>query len=148
MVKKIIKRAINGAVYGCVILTAVGVMGTLATGEGFLSSSKVGYVGNVVISILCGIAFSVPAVIYDFEKIPLWLKTVIHMGIGFLVYFPCAYYADWIPTGMGKGIIITTILFMFAGSFLVWGGFYFYYKKKDSEINKRIHDIGQNIANK
>lgn len=103
---------------------------------------------SILASAVVGVSFSVPSFIYD--HIPKSYQMLFHMGIGYLVFFPLAFYAHGIPVDAGIYAVIGTILFMIIVSFSIWLGFYFYYKRKAKLINQSIqkkrHDIDHTLT--
>lgn len=92
-------------------------------------------------SVIVGIGFSVPALIYKNSKIPYGLQILIHMGIGCSVMLITAFCVGWIPTDWGiKGILISIIIEMIS-AFIIWLAFSFYYKQEAQKINKQIDKL-------
>ena len=137
MLINIIKKTIYGVAYGCTINTLVTIIIILANGQMYDAPM---FLRSSIAGILVGIAFCAPTVVYDKESMPLPLKMLIHLGIGFVVYFPAAIYAGWMPLDMGTGVIISFIALALVGSLAVWAGFYFYYKAQARKMTARIRE--------
>lgn len=93
---------------------------------------------SILSSAVVGIAFFVPSLIYDSERIPQAIKVIIHMGIGYLVFFPMAIYAKWFPVDAGIAPLIGSIAFALIISIGIWFGFYLYYKHEVKLMNDRL----------
>lgn len=139
--KKIIFRIIIGIAWGCTICTLIGLVGAIMNDDTFFQITKQAYIKQVVCSIITGIGFSLPTIIYDTDKVSNGLKALIHMGTGLTIYFIAAFYAGWIPTENGIGLMIATIIFATVFAFAIWLGFYLYYKREAKKINQKIRDI-------
>lgn len=91
-------------------------------------------------SIVVGLGFSVPALIYEKENIPYATRVLIHMGIGCVIMIITAYVVGWIPKEIGilgwSSIIFTEIL----TAFLLWLGFSWYYRQEIKMIDKKIKE--------
>lgn len=134
--KKILRKTFLGIAWGCTVNCMV--MLAIALIQGELSFTAMEYVKQLICSAVVGVAFVVPTIIYENEKLPQGIKCLIHMGIGFIVYFITAFIAGWFPTGMGIGIFITSALAMAALSFVIYFFFWLYYKNEAKEINIKI----------
>ena len=91
-------------------------------------------------SMITGIAFYVPALVYQNEKLSKGLQVLIHMGIGLLTYISVGCYVGWIPLQAGAWAIVGTIVSAVVISFLIWFGFYLYYKQEARRINAKLKE--------
>lgn len=140
--KRIIKRVLFGIAWGSTFFVIMGIIFAMINKEGVMFSGNE-YIKQALCAILVGIGFSVPAVVYEKETLAKGLQMVIHMGIGLVIYFPVAYYAGWIPTKQGLMVMIVAISIAILISFIIWFGFYLYYKKEAKEMNQRIREKQQ-----
>lgn len=130
-----------GITWGCTITTLIGLIGSLIGGDSFFQITSQEYIKQVLCSMIIGVGFSLPTIVYENDKLSNGIKILIHMGIGLTIYFIAAFYAGWIPTDLGIGVIISTILLMAIFSFAIWLGFFMYYKQEAKKINEKIKDI-------
>lgn len=137
--KKFLFLFVCGIAYGCTILTVIE-MCVAAFGGGTMTIDSGAYLRYAVCSMLTGAGFTVPSLAYRRESWPLGLQVLVHMGIGFAVYFPCAFYAGWIQTAAGVWTVVGEILLMFAASWLIWLGFYLYSKREAEKINRKLQN--------
>lgn len=134
--KKVLGRTFLGIAWGCTINCIV--MLAIALTQGDVSFTAAEYVKQLICSAAVGAAFGTPTIIYENEKLPQGIKCLVHMGIGFIVYFIAAFIAGWFPTDMGVGIFITSTLTMVALSFAVYFLFWLYYRNEAKKINNKI----------
>ncbi len=92
----------------------------------------------VVGCILVGLGFGVPSVIYKKESIPMPLRVIIHLGIGWIVYLIVAYAVGWMGATASIGQAILIICIQSAVILLIWFLFFRHYKKEADEINKKL----------
>lgn len=99
------------------------------------------YTRMVIGSILVGIGFSVPCLIYDHPTLPYPVKVMVHMGIGCGIYLIIALAVGWIPRHLGAGRCMLAILTELSVAFLIWFGFTLHYKQMARKIDKRIKEL-------
>ena len=94
-------------------------------------------------SVLVGIGFGVPTVVYNSDKLPHPIKVVIHMGIGCVIYTVVAYAVGWFggAVTLTQGLIIAGIQLIVA--FIIWFCFMRYYKGEAKKMNDKIQAMKQ-----
>lgn len=137
---KILKLTLNGIAWGCTVCTFVLMIGAMIAGDAFLPTSAGSFIKQSIASMIVGIGFVVPTLIYEKENLSRGIQTLIHMGIGFLIYFPIAFYMNWLPVDSGWLMVLLSILIAVAVSFIILSAYYLYYKKEAERINKRIEN--------
>ena len=92
----------------------------------------------VIGSVLVGLGFGVPTMVYNKETIPMPIKVIIHMGIGCSIYTAVAYAVGWFggAATLTQGLIIAGI--QFAVAFIIWFCFMRYYRKEAKMMNEKI----------
>ena len=90
--------------------------------------------------VLTGIGFGAPTFIYQRESVPMALRAVFHLGIGFTVYLIAGIIAGWIPTSLGAGTFLAIAAGQLAVAFLIWLGFYIYNRNLAKKINRKIKE--------
>lgn len=138
---KLLKMILNGIAWGCTICTFVLITGSAAMGDAFLSLSANDFIRHAVGSMIVGIGFTVPSLIYENENLRMGIKTLIHMGIGFIIYFIVALNVHWIPVDFGWGITILAILIALIVGFAIWAGYYLYNKREAKKLNQRLKSM-------
>ena len=93
---------------------------------------------NVVCSAIVGLGFSVPSLIYENKHISRGLHVLIHLGTGFVIYIPTAFFAGWIPTAAGFVVVAISLLISVVFAVLIWFCFWLYHKKEADIMNKKI----------
>jgi len=135
--KSIFKRSLQGIVYGCTICTIISFIAVL------LSDPSNIYISQVIASVVVGIGWFAPTVVYANEKLGMGQKILIHFSIGFIVYFPSAFYAGWIPVQFGIWGIVASIVMMLIFAILIWFAFSMYYKNESRQINNKLKKISK-----
>lgn len=108
--------------------------------EWFLSSPR-GFNAQIAASMVVGLGWSLPTVVYDNERLSRVQQLLLHGAISFIVYIPVAFYMQWIPLG-NISLMLASILIAIVSAFIVWLCFYFYYRGEAREINREIKEKG------
>lgn len=137
--KKVMGMIFLGIAWGCTVLVFVNLVGIAIKGEVFLQISAQEYMKQVICSIITGIGFTLPSLVYNNENVARGIQVVIHMGIGLTVYFLVSFYAGWIPVQYGISGIISTVVIALITSFAIWFCFYLYHKEEAKKINKKLN---------
>lgn len=141
MLKKIIIKFIQGIAYGCTVLTVLGLIFAINDGSNFNSLTSHEYIRNVIASMISGVGFVVPSIIYERKNLSMGMQIFIHMGVGLTVYILSALYGGWIPVDYGLRAIVLSIIIMIMMSFIIWSGFYIYFKREAKIMNMKIQDL-------
>ena len=136
--KKIILYILRGIGLGCVFFTLSGIIFDIIFKGSFLLNHWY-YTKMAIGSMITGIAFYVPSLVYQNEKLSKGLQVFIHMGIGLVTYISVGLYVGWIPL-QGAWAIIGTIVIAVVVSFLIWFGFYLYYRQEAKRINAKLKE--------
>ena len=126
--------------WGSTVYTLISLFGCIFGGETFLSTTPNQVIIQIIASIIVGIGFVVPTIIYDCDNLSRPLQIIIHMGIGMIVYIICAFSVGWIPTALGIWATIFTILCGVIVSFVIWFCFYQFFKHQAKKINAKLKD--------
>lgn len=141
MLKKIMIKFIQGIAYGCTVLTVLGLIFAINDGGNFASLTSQEYIRNVIASMISGVGFVVPSIIYERKNLSMGIQIFIHMGVGLTVYILSALYGGWIPVDYGLRAIVLSIIIMIIISFIIWSGFYIYFKREAKIMNIKIQDL-------
>jgi hypothetical protein len=123
---------------GFSVFTVTGAIFTAANGGDFHLENLL-FVKMALGAMLVGIAYSVPASVYESDKLPMPIKILLHMGIGTAVMIPVALYLGWIPSGLGWPVLLAAIAAEVAVALLIWLCFWAYYKGEARRINMKIN---------
>ena len=122
---KVLKSGIQGVGIGSIIFLLLGVVYTDA-------ATKKTIISVLIMSFIIGLLSKV----YDFTKISILVKTLIHAGGSYLAFIVTAYINQWFP--FAPGIIVTASIIFIALFFSAWTFFYIQAKKEISLINKHM----------
>lgn len=138
---KLLKMILNGIAWGCTIATFIAIIGAAVAGDSFLAITANDFIGQAVGSMIVGIGFTVPSLIYDSKKLSMGMKTFIHMAIGFFIYFITALHLNWIPVEFGSGMIAVSVLTAASFAFGIWLLFYLYNRKEAKKLNQKLESM-------
>lgn len=142
MLKTILKRALLGFLIGMAMGDGIAVISSLFSGGSFMPVAqslvqKTGGIGEALLvqTLLSGVYGSIAfgsISLYDIEKLPLALTSVLHCMIIVLLHIPNALFLGWEET-LADVLIMAGI--QIASYFIVWLILYFSYRKQVSELN-------------
>lgn len=138
---KIVKLIGNGIAWGCTICMFILMTGSLIAGDEFLAMTSERFLAQAIGSIIVGIGFTVPSVIYARESLSRGMQTLIHMGTGFFIYFLVAFNLGWIPVEFGWQMTVLSILIAIIFAFAIWFGFYLYNKREAQKLNQQLETL-------
>lgn len=136
--KNVVKSIALGIGWGFTVLVVYLTIGVLISSDFLAGISQGDFIKYVICSAVIGLGFSVPSLIYYNERISRGLQVIIHLGTGFAIYIPVAFFAGWIPTAYGAIAVALSLLYAVVFSLLVWLCFALYYRKQAQEINRKI----------
>lgn len=136
--KNVIKSIAVGIGWGFTVLVVYLTIGVIINSDFLASIAPDDFIKYVICSAVIGLGFSVPSLIYYNERISRILQVIIHLGTGFAIYIPVAFFAGWIPTAYGAIAVALSLLCAVVFSLLVWFCFALYYRKQAEEINRKI----------
>ena len=122
------------------IFSFVGIIFDIA-GGGVYSLEDYRYTKMVIASVIVGLGFGIPTLVYKSDKLPTPVKVLIHMGIGCIVYTIAAFSVGWLggAASVKQGILIACV--QLAVAFIIWFCFMRYYRKEADEMNKKISSM-------
>ena len=138
-IKKIVCNTICGICLGCTVFTLLGIILAFIDNK-YLMMTSSEFIINAICSIVSGVGFYLPSIVYENDKISRGLQVLVHMGVGLTVYLVCSFYAGWIPVERGILVTITSIIIMITISFIIWFGFYIYNKNEAKKINAKLQE--------
>ena len=136
--KNIITSIVLGIGWGFTFFVVYLTIGVIISGDFLAGIAQDDFIKYVICSAVIGLGFSVPSLIYRNERISRGLQVIIHLGTGFAIYVPVAFFAGWIPTAYGAVAVAVSLLCAVVFSLLVWLCFALYYRKQAQEINRKI----------
>ena len=92
-------------------------------------------------SMIVGLGFGIPSIVYNNESLPMPVKVIIHMGIGCVIYTVVAYAVGWFggSATVAQGLIAAAV--QLAVSFIIWFCFMRYYRKEAKKMNEKIQEM-------
>ncbi len=110
-------------------------------GGGVYTLENYRYTKMVIASVIVGLGFGVPTLVYKSDRIPTPVKVLVHMGIGCIIYTIVAFSVGWLggASSVIQGILIACI--QFAVAFVIWFCFMRYYRKEAKEMNDKINSM-------
>ena len=145
MVKKLLKKIHSGVGMGCFVFVAMlFIAPVFAGGANAFFATRTGEEWQL--SALCFIAislgFNVPSLVYENERLALWLRTLIHMTIGTIVYLLTAYFAGWMASDL-VGTALRLLIALGAAA-IIWLCIFLYIKAQARKMNQKIKEKQQN----
>ncbi len=133
----VVKRALISIAMSLLIFIAVGIFFDIKD-AGIFTLTDYGFTKMVLACIVTGLGFGVPTILYNSEKISPALASVIHLGIGFAIYFAAASFVGWIPVERGIKACAITVTAVVVIGLLIWVCFMKYNKDLAEKMNKAL----------
>lgn len=143
-VKLVIKYILYGISLGCTFFVIMCLSYSIWGGEDVLMMIFKDFTRQSVGAMIIGIACGGTSVIYQFHRLSVFWKIMIHFCIGMGVFYPMGIYLGWIPFYPDR-IILTALQFLFScGIFMIiWFCFYLFNRNDAKKINKRLRELEQ-----
>jgi uncharacterized membrane protein YciS (DUF1049 family) len=137
MIKKVLGYIGYGIAWGWCWLVALLIVSDLAGADALFSSITQRFTLHALGAMAVGIGCGSSAIVYTFDQLRLWQQSLIHFGAGMAALFPVGFGLGWMPTS-SAGIIVGCVLQSILTFFLIWFGFYLYFKNEAKKINARL----------
>ena len=137
ILKDIIKSTVISILTSTFIFVIVGLVFD-QVGKGTFSLTDYKFTKMVIACIITGLGFGVPTFLYNLDNIPMPLASVIHLGIGFTIYFIAASRVGWIPREAGTIASVSTIAGVIVVGMIIWICFLKYNKDLADKMNKAL----------
>ena len=136
-VKDLIRSTVISIGMALTIFCLVGIVFDVGYGGKF-SLENYRFTKMVIGSLLVGLGFGVPTIVYNKESLPMPIRVIIHMGTGCVVYTLVAYAVGWYggSATVIQGMIIAGIQLLVA--FVIWFCFMRYYRKEAKKMNEKL----------
>jgi hypothetical protein len=141
--RRVFGRALSGVAYGCtwlivvgLILDRVGVLGQADPGGVYTA----GFTEQALFSMLVGVGWVLPTLVYENERLGLAPKVAVHLIIGCGVFVPVAIHLHWFPpVAAFSAAQIAGMILAYAGAcVLIWFLFYLYFRGEARQINRKL----------
>lgn len=92
-------------------------------------------------TLVIGLGFGLPTVVYEQDRLSVAVQTLIHMAIGCVVMTAVAFAVGWISVEAGPFTVAVTILGEIAVAFVIWFFYYLHMKKLAKEMNHKFEQM-------
>ncbi len=99
------------------------------------------YTKMVIGAVAVGVGFSVPALIYESEKLSYGIKVLIHMGIGCVILLVTGFAVGWIPREQGIPACVLAAGAQIAVAIVWWAGYTWQFKRMAKKMNDKIKEM-------
>ena len=137
IIKDIVKSALISIMISMCIFVIVGMIFD-QIGNGNFALTDYRFTKMVLACVVTGVGFGVPTFLYSMERLPKIFASVIHLGIGFTLYFASAVMVGWIPTGAGLMAGLISVIGMIIVGLIIWICFMKYNRNLADKINKAL----------
>ncbi|EFR31248.1 DUF3021 domain-containing protein [Eremococcus coleocola] len=136
-VKEVLKSSFVGLGVACLIFILVGLVFDWVN-QGELVFASYAFSKMALGSLVIGLGFGLPSVVYENDRLSMGMQSLIHMGTGCLVMVGVFIWEGWLPQGHGllMGLAVLAGAVLIAG--LIWYGFYKENLKQAQALNKGI----------
>ena len=101
---------------------------------------------QIICSLFIGALAGGSSVIWEIEKLNLLKQTLLHFAVLSVFSFPVAYVLNWIPHRLyGALCYVAAFILVYL---TMWCSVYFSIKLKVKKMNKQLHDMQRNDADK
>lgn len=137
IIKEMIKSTVISILVSTFIFVIVGVVFD-QMGHGKFVLENYGFTKMVLACVVTGLGFGAPTFLYRMDNVPVPFASVIHLGIGFTLYFIVASRVGWIPSKAGFAASLITIVGVIIVGIIIWICFMKYNKSLAEKMNKAI----------
>ena len=135
--KDILKSTLISIVASMCIFVIVGLVFD-QVGKGTFALNDYMFTKMVIACVITGLGFGVPTFLYSMENIPMAFASIIHLGIGFAIYFLVASQVGWIPKQAGTVACVATVAGVIVVGLIIWACFLKYNKNLAERMNKAL----------
>lgn len=141
-IRSIIRYLNRGIIYGCTFFVFICLVIFFGQGKDSLLVIMEHFPKHAIGTILVGIGYCFPAILYELEGASLLTKACIHFFIGTIVFFFVSSYLAWIPLRSNWHILLE-ILVACVSFAVIWSGFYLFRRKEANDINDRLQKLAE-----
>ena len=131
--------ALYGIGFAAILFVLTGVIFDCVNG-GTTTLYHYGFSKMALGTLVIGLGFGLPAVVYEREELSLPVQIMIHMGSGCIVLLLTSWVVGWIPREQGFLMIAKIAAEQLLIAFGIWFGFYKHQKKLAQKMNQKLHD--------
>lgn len=131
--------ALYGVGFAAILFVLVGVLFDCGNG-GTIALHHYGFSKMALGTLVIGLGFGLPSVVYESDAFSFPIQVLIHMGTGCTVLLLTAWTVGWISPAQGFLGIAKIAAEELLLAFAVWFGFYRHQKKLALKINQKLRD--------
>ena len=135
--KEIIKRVFISIAMSFIIFIAIGIIFDIKDGGNF-TLTDYGFTKMTLACVVSGLGFGVPTLLYNSDRISPTIASVLHLGIGFTIYFAAASSVGWITAERGIKACVITVVSVIVIGLIIWVCFMKYNKNLAEKMNKAL----------
>lgn len=141
-VKLIIRYIFYGISWGCTCLVVMCLFFYLSGSRDLLVLIFEDFGRQAAGAMAVGIGYGGTAIIYQWKRGSMFVKSMIHFCVGMGIFYPVAISLGWIPFHP-EHIFHTILQFLFScGIFMaIWFCFYLFNRNEAKKINKRLREL-------
>ena len=110
-------------------------------GSGNFTLDHYRFTKMVIGSVIVGLGFGIPTVVYRKDSLPMPIRVIIHMGTGCIIYTIVAFAVGWMGGTSSIEKVIVAAAVQIGVAFLIWYMFMRYYRREARKMNKRIQEM-------
>lgn len=136
--KNAIKAAWGGICNAALVFLSLCFVFGLNAGEETFANGY-GMARSIAATVAIGIAFGLASLVYATE-LPMWLKVLIHMGVGCTVMVGISLLVGWLRPELGLKPFLAMLGVELVCAFLSWGVVLLRSKKLAKQMNDRLRE--------
>lgn len=132
--------ALYGVGFAAILFVLTGVIFDCDNG-GTIVLHHYGFSKMALGTLVIGLGFGLPAVVYEREELSRPVQILIHMGTGCTVLLITSWVVGWMPATQGLLGILKIAAGQLLLAFSLWFGFYLNRKKLAEKMNQKLSDL-------
>lgn len=140
--KNIILLMVKGITTALSLFAIIGMIFDMIYGGKFYLDNWM-YTKMVIGAIVVGIGFSVPAVVYESERLSYGIKVLVHMGTGCIIMMITGFAVGWIPKENGIAACAAVIAGQLVTAAALWAYYKWHYVQMAKKMNERIEKMNK-----
>lgn len=132
--------ALYGIGFAAIMFVLTGVIFDCING-GTTALYHYGFTKMALGTLVVGLGFGLPSLVYEREQLSLPVQIMIHMGIGCIVLLLTSWVVGWIPREQGLLGIAKIAAEQLLIAFGIWFGFYLNQKKLAQKMNQKLSEL-------
>ena len=140
VIKDLVKSTVISIGMAMAIFCCVGIVFDIIY-QGTFHLENYQFTKMVIGCLIVGLGFGIPSVVYHKDSLPMPIRVLIHMGVGFIVYTIVAYSVGWLGniSNIGQGILVVALQLGIA--LIIWFLFMTHYRKEAKKLNEKIQSM-------